>query len=82
VPVFKHTDGNITKILDLIVDTGIDGLRPIDPMAGMDLGDVKQRYGDLWIWSEAAGGFVAPATDRLRWIGILGARRKREGSGG
>ena len=46
VPVFKHTDGNITKILDLIVGTGIDGLHPIDPMAGMDLGDVKQRYGD------------------------------------
>jgi hypothetical protein len=46
VPVFKRTDGNITKILDLIVGTGIDGLHPIDPMAGMDLGEVKQRHRD------------------------------------
>ena len=45
VPVIKHTDGNITKIFDLIVHTGIDGLHPIDPMAGMDLGEAKERYG-------------------------------------
>ena len=41
----KHTDGNIYPILDLIVDTGIHGLHPIDPNAGMDLGDVKEKYG-------------------------------------
>jgi uroporphyrinogen decarboxylase len=46
VPVLKHTDGNIWKILDDLVDTGIDGLHPIDPMSGMDLGEVKERYGD------------------------------------
>jgi len=45
VPVFKHTDGNVTRILDMLVETGIDGLHPIDPMAGMDLGEVKRRYG-------------------------------------
>jgi len=43
--VMKHTDGNIYPILDLIVDTGIHGLHPIDPNAGMDLGDVKDKYG-------------------------------------
>lgn len=43
--VMKHTDGNIYPILDLIVDTGIHGLHPIDPNAGMDLGDVKEKYG-------------------------------------
>jgi len=46
VPVLKHTDGNIWKIFDLIVDTGINGLHPIDPIAGMDLGEVKKKYGD------------------------------------
>jgi len=45
VPVYKHSDGNIMKIIDLIVDTGIDGLHPIDPMAGMDLAVIKARYG-------------------------------------
>ncbi len=44
--VVKHTDGNITAILDMIVDTGIDALNPIEPQAGMDIGLIKQRYGD------------------------------------
>jgi len=41
----KHTDGNITPIIDMILDTGIHGLHPIDPNAGMDLGEVKEKYG-------------------------------------
>ena len=43
--VIKHTDGNIMPILDMIVDTGIDGLNPLEPVAGMDIGPIKQRYG-------------------------------------
>lgn len=43
--VLKHTDGNIMPIFDLIVDTGIHGIHPIDPMAGMDLGEIKKKYG-------------------------------------
>jgi uroporphyrinogen decarboxylase len=41
----KHTDGNLWPIIDMIVDSGIDCLDPIDPMAGMDLGEVKAKYG-------------------------------------
>ena len=41
----KHSDGNIWPLLDLIVDTGIDGINPIEPAAGMDIGEVKQKYG-------------------------------------
>jgi len=43
--VIKHTDGKLWPIIDMIVDSGIDCLDPIDPMAGMDLGEVKTRYG-------------------------------------
>ncbi len=43
--VLKHTDGNIMPIIDMILDTGIHGLHPIDPNAGMDLGEVKEKYG-------------------------------------
>lgn len=46
VPVVKHTDGNIWPIFDLLLGTGIDGIHPLDPFAGMDLGEVKQKYGD------------------------------------
>ena len=46
IPCIKHTDGNIWPIYDVILDTGIDGLHPIDPMAGMDIGEAKDKFGD------------------------------------
>ena len=45
LPVIKHTDGNIRPILDMIIDSGIDCLDPLDPLAGMDMAEVKQQYG-------------------------------------
>ncbi len=44
--VIKHTDGNLWAIMDQLVDSGIDCLDPIDPIAGMNLGEVKAKYGD------------------------------------
>ena len=46
LPVIKHTDGNIWPIIDMIVDSGISCLDPIDPQAGMDLAEVKAKFGD------------------------------------
>jgi len=43
--VVKHSDGNLWPILDMIVDTGVDGLNPMEPIAGMDIGKIKVRYG-------------------------------------
>jgi uroporphyrinogen decarboxylase len=43
--VIKHTDGDIRTILDDIVEAGFDALDPIDPVAGMDLAEVKERVG-------------------------------------
>lgn len=45
LPVIKHTDGNIRPLLDMILDSGIDCLDPIDPLAGMDIEMIKQKYG-------------------------------------
>jgi uroporphyrinogen decarboxylase len=44
--VLKHTDGNIMPIIDMIIDSGFDCLDPIDPIAGMDLKNIKTLYGD------------------------------------
>jgi uroporphyrinogen decarboxylase len=44
--VIKHTDGNLWPIMDMIIDSGIDCLDPIDPQGGMDLAEVKKKYGD------------------------------------
>jgi uroporphyrinogen decarboxylase len=35
----------IWPLMDMIVDSGIDCLDPIDPVAGMDLAEVKQKFG-------------------------------------
>ncbi|MCK4786391.1 MAG: hypothetical protein KAV87_21715 [Desulfobacteraceae bacterium] len=43
--VIKHCDGNVWPILDMLVDTGIDGINPIDPIAGMKMAEVKKVYG-------------------------------------
>jgi len=41
----KHTDGDISMILEDIVDAGIDGIHPLEKKAGMDIGAVKAKYG-------------------------------------
>jgi uroporphyrinogen decarboxylase len=41
----KHCDGDIMPILDYWIDCGIDCIDPIDPLAGMDLSLIKQKYG-------------------------------------
>jgi len=42
----KHTDGAIMPILDQMVAAGIDALHSLDPMAGVDIAEVKRLYGD------------------------------------
>jgi uroporphyrinogen decarboxylase len=44
--VIKHSDGNVLQIIDMLIEAGIDGLHPIDPIAGMDISKIKQKYGD------------------------------------
>jgi uroporphyrinogen decarboxylase len=44
--VIKHSDGNLWPIIDMIIDSGIDCLDPIDPQGGMDLSEVKAKYGN------------------------------------
>ena len=42
----KHSDGNLWSILDMIVDAGPDAINPLEPVAGMNIGEVKAAYGD------------------------------------
>ena len=42
----KHTDGNIMPILDQLVSTRPHALHSIDPMAGVDIREVKRLVGD------------------------------------
>jgi len=46
LPFIKHCDGNLRPIIDMMIDSGISCLDPIDPQGGMDLAQVKARFGD------------------------------------
>jgi len=42
----KHTDGNIARVeQELLIDSGIDAYQAIEPQAGMDIADLKRRFG-------------------------------------
>lgn len=45
IKVIFHSDGDVTDVIDAMLDAGISGLNPIEPMAGMDIGLLKRRYG-------------------------------------
>jgi uroporphyrinogen-III decarboxylase len=44
--IVLHTDGQVTPLLDFVVDCGFDGLQSLEPTAGVDLALVKKKVGD------------------------------------
>ncbi len=48
VPVYTHTCGDIGDRLELMVETGLDGIDTLDPppLGSIDLEDAKRRVGD------------------------------------
>lgn len=44
--VFKHTDGNVTSLLEMFIEAGVEAFHPSDPSAGMDIAAVKKKFGD------------------------------------
>jgi uroporphyrinogen decarboxylase len=47
-----HSDGNLWAVLDDLIAAGIDGLNPIEVLAGMTVREVRKRYPRLFL----AGG--------------------------
>ena len=43
--VVKHSCGNLTGLVEAIIDTGVDGLHPIQPFPAQTLADFKHRFG-------------------------------------
>jgi len=43
--VIKHTDGNILPIVDQLVQTNPHALHSLDPQGGVDIADIKRRFG-------------------------------------
>jgi uroporphyrinogen decarboxylase len=67
VKILKHSCGNNWPIMDLFVRAGYDAYQSIQPTAGMDIGRLKDLYGDrICLWGgvsceRLAGGSVEEA---------------------
>lgn len=46
LPVILHSDGNIKKIIPLLIEAGFDCIQPLEVKAGMDLIQLKRDYGE------------------------------------
>lgn len=42
----KHSDGNLSGIIDMIADVGFDGIGPLEPAAGNNLISLRQKLGE------------------------------------
>ncbi len=42
-----HSEGDIRKFIPDLIDAGVDGIHPIEPMAGMSTKDIKEKYPNL-----------------------------------
>jgi len=49
IKVLFHSDGDLNLILDGLADAGIDGLNPIEALAGMDVADIHRRHPRLFM---------------------------------
>lgn len=52
IKLLFHSDGDLNPILDDLVEAGIDGLNPIEVLAGMDIAEIHRRYPHIFM----AGG--------------------------
>lgn len=46
IKVIFHSDGNVNRALNALVECGIDGFNPLETSAGMDYRTFKEEYGD------------------------------------
>ncbi len=44
--VVRHSDGNLWPLMDILIETGYDGINPLEPQAGMEIKKVKEYCGD------------------------------------
>lgn len=49
IKVLFHSDGNLNSLLPGLVESGIDGLNPIEVLAGMDVEDIHRKYPRLFL---------------------------------
>ena len=46
LPVIYHTDGDVRKLMPDLIEAGVTALQPLEAKAGMDVRELKEKYGD------------------------------------
>jgi len=46
LPVIYHTDGDIRSLIPELVESGVTALQPLEAKAGIDVRELKEKYGD------------------------------------
>jgi uroporphyrinogen decarboxylase len=44
--IYLHSEGNIAELMPSIIETGFDGVQGLTPMDGIDIAEIKAKYGD------------------------------------
>jgi hypothetical protein len=47
IKVFYHSEGDIRAIIPELIEAGVDGIHPVEPMAGMRVKEIKDKYPGL-----------------------------------
>jgi len=75
LPVFLHSDGNLNEIMDDIIDMGFDGVQSLQPSAGMNIEEIKNKYGDkLCLWGNVDLNYLLPfgkpeeIEEKVKWL--------------
>lgn len=63
LPVIYHGCGNVNKIFEDYIEIGVDAYNPLEAKAGLDVVDLRRRYGhrmgfcgnmDVMVWADAS----------------------------
>jgi uroporphyrinogen decarboxylase len=46
LPTLLHSDGNVSDLVPFFIEAGFRGLHPLEVKAGLDIGELRARYGD------------------------------------
>ncbi len=84
IKVIFHSDGNVMQMLDELVEAGIDGLHPIEPLAGMDLARLKKEYGNelILVGNVDCGRLLPSGTPEEIRRNVAECREAASGGGG
>ena len=50
LPVIYHGCGNASAVYDDMIEAGVDAYNPLEAKAGLDVLELKRKYGDRWSW--------------------------------